>query len=117
MTLPGYPRIAIDPAICGGRPTVMGTRVRVIDILEMLAGGASMAEIVEDFPYLAEADVLAALAYAAAKLDDNGERLRRDRQVIRTEGLDDATLEAIRKVPPGKRSRAAGRRLVNPVAV
>ncbi|MEG3123509.1 DUF433 domain-containing protein [Sphingomonas sp. GB1N7] len=69
MTLPGHPRIAIDPAVCGGRPIVAGTRVRVTDILEMLAGGANIAEIVEDFPYLAEADVLAALAYAAAAAD------------------------------------------------
>ena len=49
MTLSGFPRIAVDPAICGGRPVVAGTRVRVTDILEMLAGGASAAEIVADF--------------------------------------------------------------------
>ncbi len=46
-----------------------GTRVRVTDILEMLAGGASTAEIVADFPYLAEDDVRAALSYAAASAD------------------------------------------------
>ncbi|CAN5256452.1 hypothetical protein BH10PSE14_BH10PSE14_10410 [soil metagenome] len=46
-----------------------GTRVRVTDILEMLAGGASTAEIVTDFPYLAEEDVRAALSYAAASAD------------------------------------------------
>jgi uncharacterized protein (DUF433 family) len=69
MTLSGFPRIAIDPAVCGGRPTVAGTRVRVRDVLEMLAGGASIGEITEDFPYLVEADVLAALAYAAAAAD------------------------------------------------
>lgn len=63
MALAGFPRIAIDPAVCGGRPIIAGTRVRVTDVLEMLAGGASTAEIVEDFPYLVEADVLAAHAY------------------------------------------------------
>jgi uncharacterized protein (DUF433 family) len=69
MTLSGFPRIAVDPAVCGGRPVVAGTRVRVTDILEMLAGGASTAEIVTDFPYLAEEDVRAALSYAAASAD------------------------------------------------
>lgn len=69
MTLSGFPRIAVDPAVCGGRPVVAGTRVRVTDILEMLAGGASTAEILTDFPYLAEEDVRAALSYAAASVD------------------------------------------------
>jgi uncharacterized protein (DUF433 family) len=69
MTLPGFPRIIVDPAICGGRPIIAGTRVRVTDVLEMLAGGVGTAEILKDFPYLVEADVLAALAYAAAAAD------------------------------------------------
>ncbi len=69
MTLAGFERIAVDPAICGGRPVVAGTRVRVTDVLEMLAGGASAAEIVADYPYLTEADVRAVLAYAAAMAD------------------------------------------------
>jgi uncharacterized protein (DUF433 family) len=69
MTLPNHPRIAVDPAICGGRPTVAGTRVRVSDVLEMLAGGASEAEIVADFPYLSVAAIRACLAFAA---DSNG---------------------------------------------
>lgn len=66
MTLAGFPRIAVDPQVCGGRPVIAGTRVRVTDVLEMLAGGASPAEIVADFPYPREEDVRAALAYAAA---------------------------------------------------
>lgn len=69
MTLQGFPRISVDPQVCGGRPIVTGTRVRVSDVLEMLAGGASAAEIVADFPYLAEDDVRAVLAYAAAQAD------------------------------------------------
>lgn len=69
MTLAGFPRIAVDNAICGGRPTVAGTRVRVSDILEMLAGGASEAEIVSDFPYVTTADIRACLAYAASAAD------------------------------------------------
>lgn len=69
MLLPGFPRISIDPAVCGGRPTVAGTRMRVSDVLEMLAGGADAAEIAADFPYVSEADVRAVLAYAAAQFD------------------------------------------------
>lgn len=66
MTLAGFPRIAVYPSICGGRPIVTGTRVRVSDILEMLAGGAGVDEIVADFPYLSADDVRAVLGYAAA---------------------------------------------------
>jgi uncharacterized protein (DUF433 family) len=69
MTLAGFPRISIDPGVCGGRPVIAGTRVRVSDVLEMLAGGASSGEIAADFPYLSEEDVRAALAYAAAQAD------------------------------------------------
>lgn len=69
MMLAGFPRISVDPQVCGGRPIVTGTRVRVSDVLEMLAGGASAAEIVSDFPYLTQDDVRAVLAYAAAQAD------------------------------------------------
>ena len=69
MTLAGYPRISVDPAVCGGRPVIAGTRVRVTDVLEMLAGGATPAQIAEDFPYVSETDVQAALAFAAAQAD------------------------------------------------
>lgn len=69
MTLKDFPRISVDPKVCGGRPVVTGTRVRVTDVLEMLAGGATPAEIVGDFPYLSETDVRAVLAYAAAQTD------------------------------------------------
>ena len=69
MTLAGFPRISIDHAVCGGRPVITGTRVRITDVLEMLAGGATPAEIAEDFPYLTANDVRAALAYAAAQVD------------------------------------------------
>jgi uncharacterized protein (DUF433 family) len=69
MTLAGFPRISADPQVCGGRPVVAGTRVRVTDVLEMLAGGATREEIVADFPYLTNDDVSAVLAYAAAQAD------------------------------------------------
>ena len=69
MTLAGFPRIAVDPLVCGGRPVVAGTRMRVADLLAMLANGADAAEIVADFPYISEADVRAALAFAAGQAD------------------------------------------------
>ena len=59
-------RVHIDPAICGGRPHIRGTRVRVSDILELLANGAMPSEILADYHYLGEADLRAALAFGAA---------------------------------------------------
>ncbi|MGH6969987.1 MAG: DUF433 domain-containing protein, partial [Caulobacteraceae bacterium] len=53
----------------GGRPCIRGMRIRVTDVLEMLAGGASEAEILTDFPYLEKEDILAALAFAARQVD------------------------------------------------
>ncbi len=62
-------RIAIDQDVCHGRPRIKGTRIRVTDILEMLAEGVTPAQIVEDFPTLREEDVRAALAFAVQGLD------------------------------------------------
>ena len=60
-----YPRITVDPEVCFGKPCIRGMRIRVTDILDMLAGGATRAEILKDFPYLEDADITAALGYAA----------------------------------------------------
>jgi len=57
-------RIVVDSAIAHGRPVIRGTRVRVSDILSLLASGAAESEILEDYPYLASEDVRAALEYA-----------------------------------------------------
>ncbi|KQR83242.1 DUF433 domain-containing protein [Sphingomonas sp. Leaf343] len=65
MQLPDFDSIAIDPGVCGGRPVIAGTRMRVSDILEMLAGGATETEIVADFSYISEADIRACLSFAA----------------------------------------------------
>ena len=62
-------RVAIDPAVCGGRPHIRGTRVRVSDILRLMACGTPAAAIVADYPYLSDADVRAALACGAASVD------------------------------------------------
>jgi uncharacterized protein (DUF433 family) len=62
-------RITIDPKVCGGRPCIRGMRMRVSDILDMLAGGADRAEILTDFPYIEDTDIDAALEYAARSVD------------------------------------------------
>ncbi|HMM45530.1 MAG TPA: DUF433 domain-containing protein [Candidatus Macondimonas sp.] len=62
-------RITVDPEICGGRPCIRGLRIRVKDVLEMLAGGATAEDILADYPYLESDDIRAALEYAAAQAD------------------------------------------------
>ena len=62
-------RITIEPGKCGGRPCIRGLRIRVTDILGLLGAGASHQEILEDYPFLEEDDILAALEYAAAQTD------------------------------------------------
>ena len=59
-------RISIDPEVVHGRPAVRGTRVRVTDVLSLLAAGADESEILKDYPYLTSEDIRACLAYAAA---------------------------------------------------
>ena len=58
-------RVSTDPSICGGRPCIKGTRMRVSDIVDMIAAGADRNEILSDFPYLADEDIAAALHYAS----------------------------------------------------
>lgn len=62
-------RITLDPNKLGGRPCLRGLRVRVSDVLDMLAGGASREEILADFPYLEDGDITAALEYASRQTD------------------------------------------------
>lgn len=62
-------RITINPNQCGGRPCIRGMRIRVKDVLEMLAAGMTQQEILADFPYLEPEDIRATLQYAAAQAD------------------------------------------------
>lgn len=62
-------RITIVPEVCGGRPCIRGLRIRVTDVLDMLAGGATRAEILADYPYIEDEDITAALAFAARATD------------------------------------------------
>jgi len=58
-------RIWIDPARCGGKPCIRGHRIWVSLVLDLLASGASVAEILADYPGLEEADILACIAYGS----------------------------------------------------
>jgi uncharacterized protein (DUF433 family) len=62
-------RITFDPAQCGGRPCIRGMRIRVKDVLELLAAGVAETEILTDYPYLEQEDIRACLAFAAAEVD------------------------------------------------
>jgi uncharacterized protein (DUF433 family) len=58
-------RISIDPNICFGKPCIRGTRIWVSLLLDFLASGAAMEEILADYPRLQREDILAAIAYCA----------------------------------------------------
>lgn len=62
-------RITINPKQCGGRPCIRGMRIRVIDVLDLLAVGLSREEILEELPDLESEDIEAALRYASRRLD------------------------------------------------
>lgn len=62
-------RITVDPNQCGGRPCLRGLRIRVKDVLDLLAAGASREEILADFPLLEAGDITAVLEYAAQQAD------------------------------------------------
>jgi uncharacterized protein (DUF433 family) len=58
-------RITIEPGTRSGKPCVRGTRITVADVLEYLAGGMTVDEILDDFPTLTDADTRAVLTFAA----------------------------------------------------
>ena len=62
-------RITFNPNQCGGRPCIRGMRIRVKDVLDLVAAGVSEAEILADYPDLEADDIKATLEYAAAQLD------------------------------------------------
>ena len=63
-------RITTQPDVMGGKPTIRGLRVTVGTILGLLAAGHSIEKILEDYPYLEEADIRAALQYAAWRVEE-----------------------------------------------
>ena len=62
-------RITVNPDQCGGRPCIRGMRIRVIDVLDLLAAGLSREQVLEELPDLEADDVTAALQYASRRLD------------------------------------------------
>ena len=62
-------RITVDTAICGGRPTIRGLRIRVKDVRDLLASGADRTEILTDYPYLEADDITAVLEFASRQSD------------------------------------------------
>jgi len=62
-------RITVEAGKCGGRPCIRGHRLRVSDVLDLIASGASNEEILGDYPFLEAEDIVAALGYAARQSD------------------------------------------------
>jgi uncharacterized protein (DUF433 family) len=58
-------RITTNPGICGGRPSIRDTRMRVSDVLDLMAAGETREGILADYPYLEDEDITAALEYAS----------------------------------------------------
>ena len=62
-------RITVDPEQCGGRPCVRGMRIRVIDVLDLLASGLTSEQVLSELPDLEAEDVRACLRFASQRLD------------------------------------------------
>jgi uncharacterized protein (DUF433 family) len=58
-------RITLNPAVCGGKPTIRNMRFTVSQLLDLLASGMSINEVLSDYPYLEKQDVLGCLHYAS----------------------------------------------------
>lgn len=62
-------RITVESGKCGGRPCIRGYRLRVSDILDLIASGANKEEILAEYPFLEAEDIVAALTYASRQTD------------------------------------------------
>jgi uncharacterized protein (DUF433 family) len=69
--MPEHERITRDPDVMGGQPVIAGTRIPVATILNDLATGSTEAQILQDYPRLRLEDIRAALAFAAASVQDD----------------------------------------------
>ncbi len=67
MNEPWRSRITVEAGKRGGRPCIRGMRITVYDVLSYLAAGMTVAEILDDFPYLTSEDIQACLAFAAER--------------------------------------------------
>jgi len=62
-------RITVNPRQCGGRPCIRGMRIRVTDVLDLLAAGMSREQVIEELPDLESEDVDACLRFASRRID------------------------------------------------
>ncbi len=62
-------RITFNPEQCGGRPCIRGMRIRVTDVLDLLAAGLSFQEILDEMPALEYEDIVASLQFASRKIN------------------------------------------------
>ena len=62
-------RTTINPSQCGGRPCILGMRIRVFDVLDLLAVGLSTEHVLEELPGLERDDITAVLQFASRRLD------------------------------------------------
>ena len=62
-------RITVDPELCGGRPCIRGMRIRVTDVLDLLANGLTPEEVLRELPDLQAEDIRACLRFASRRLD------------------------------------------------
>lgn len=64
-----FDRITVNPKQCGGRPCIRGMRIRVVDVLDLLASGLSAQEVLEELPDLELADIEASLRFASQRVN------------------------------------------------
>ena len=62
-------RITVNPRQCGGRPCIRGMRIRVTDVLDLLAAGLTRDEVLEELPDLEAEDIEASLRFASRRID------------------------------------------------
>lgn len=62
-------RITVNAAQCGGRPCIRGMRIRVIDVLDLLAAGLTQQQVLEELPDLEVEDISACLRFASSRLN------------------------------------------------
>ena len=64
-----FDRITVNPKQCGGKPCIRGMRIRVSDVLDLLASGLSSSQVLEELPDLVQEDIDAVLRFASRKLN------------------------------------------------
>jgi len=62
-------RVTVDPEQCGGKPCIRGMRIRITDVLDLLAAGLTQEQVLAELPDLEPGDIVACLRYAARRID------------------------------------------------